>query len=248
VELYPAIDLIGGRAVRLEQGRFEDETVYRDDPVEVAVEFADAGARWLHVVDLDAARWGTSEQTAVVAAICAAVGIPVQCGGGVRDLDRAAALLDAGVRRVVIGTAAIEQPELLGRAAARWPDRVAAGLDHRGGEVRVRGWQEGSGRDVLDLASILAGEGAAALIVTDIGRDGMLAGPDLAGLSRALDAAAGVPVIASGGVAGASDLIALAALRSPEGRALDGAIVGKAIYEGRIGVAQAVAACRGVPA
>lgn len=247
MDLYPAIDLLGGVAVRLAQGRYDSPTVYRDDPAEVAREFEAAGASWLHVVDLEAARAGTSEQTAVVGAICAAVRIPVQCGGGVRDAARAAELLNAGAARVVMGTAAALDPAGFGAVARRWPGQVAAGIDHRGGEVRVRGWEDGSGRNVLDLAAELAREGAAAIIVTDIGRDGMLAGPDLSGLADALDAAAGAPVIASGGVASAEDLNHLRALRSPTGRALSGAIVGRALYEGVLPLSDALAACRGGP-
>jgi phosphoribosylformimino-5-aminoimidazole carboxamide ribotide isomerase len=146
-----------------------------------------------------------------------------------------------------MGTAAAEDPTRFGAVARRWPGRVAAGLDHREGEVRVRGWQESSGRHVLELAGQLAAEGAAAIIVTDIGRDGMLAGPDVAGLADALDAAVGVPVIASGGVGSAADLHRLAGLRSPGGRALAGVIVGKALYEGVLALPDALAACRAVP-
>jgi phosphoribosylformimino-5-aminoimidazole carboxamide ribotide isomerase len=248
VDLYPAIDLLGGAVVRLTQGRYDEPTVYRSDPVEVAQEFEAAGAQWVHVVDLEAARSGTSEQTAVVGEICSAVHIPVECGGGVRDRDRAGALLDAGVARVVMGTAAAEDAALFGAVASRWPGRVAAGLDHRGGEVRVRGWEEGSGRQVLELAAQLAGEGAAAIIVTDIGRDGMLSGPDTAGLTDALDAASGVPVIASGGVGGVADIRRLAGLRSPGGHQLAGVIVGRALYEGVLAVPDALEACRTVPA
>lgn len=248
MDLYPAIDLLGGAAVRLTQGRYDEPTVYRSDPIEVAREFEAAGAPWIHVVDLEAARAGTSVQTAVVRAVCAAVRIPVQCGGGVRDADRAAELFEAGAARVVMGTAAAEDPALFGAVARLWPGRVAAGVDHRGGEVRVRGWEEGTGRKVLDLAAELAGEGAAAIIVTEIGRDGMLTGPDLAGLADALDPAGGVPVIASGGVAGVADLKQLAGLRSPEGRVLAGVIVGRALYEGVLSLTDALAACGTVSA
>ena len=248
MELYPAIDLRGGKVVRLTQGSYEAETVYGQDPVQVACAFEAAGATWIHVVDLDAARSGLLTQTGVIADLCRAVGVPVQCGGGVRDLDRAAALFEAGVARIVVGTAAVERPALISEANARWPGRVAVGLDHRGGQVRVHGWEHGSGFGVLDLTKVAAGEGAAALVVTDIARDGMLAGPDLDGLSAVLDTAGNVPVIASGGVAGAGDLAALAGLVSGDGRRLAGVIVGKAIYEGRLTVAEAVAACRGVAA
>ncbi len=247
MDLYPAIDLLDGAAVRLTQGRYDQSTVYRSDPVEVALEFEAGGAPWIHVVDLEAARAGTSAQTDVVRAVCTAVQIPVQCGGGVRDAQRAGELLEAGAARVVMGTAAALEPAQFGVVARRWPGRVAAGLDHRDGEVRVRGWQESSGRDVYDLIRQLAGEGAACIIVTDIGRDGMLGGPDVDGLAVALDAAADVPLIASGGVASAADIGQLAALRSPDGRALSGVIVGRALYEGVLALSDALAACGAVP-
>jgi phosphoribosylformimino-5-aminoimidazole carboxamide ribotide isomerase len=248
VDLYPAIDLLGGEVVRLSQGRYDARTVYRADPVEVALEFQDAGAPWIHLVDLEAARSGTTDQNGVVRAVCAAAGIPVQCGGGVRDLDRAAALLDAGAARVVMGTAAVEDAALFSTAAERWPGRVAAGIDHRDGEVRVRGWLQGTGRQALEVIRARAAAGAAAVIVTDIGRDGMLAGPDIAGLAAALDAAGGVPVIASGGVGKIGDLQELCALKSPAGYRLAGAIVGRALYEGVLDLPAALEVCRTVPA
>lgn len=246
MELFPAIDIRGGRCVRLRQGDYDRETVYDDDPVEVARRFEAEGAAWIHVVDLDAARSGEPVNRRVVGRVAAAVSVPVQAGGGVRDADSAEALLDAGVGRVVVGTAAVTAPGLVGRLAARHPGRVAVGLDHRqvGGrrEVAVRGWTEGSDRDVLTVLAELAAEGAAAVIVTDIGRDGMLAGPDTEGMADVL-AATTMDVIASGGVASTADLRALALLEAG-GRRLAGAIVGRAIYEGRLTVAEAVAACR----
>jgi phosphoribosylformimino-5-aminoimidazole carboxamide ribotide isomerase len=239
VDLYPAIDLRGGRCVRLVEGDFGRETVYGDDPVAVALGFAEAGARWIHVVDLDAARTGDPVNRAVVAAVASALagpGVSVQTGGGVRTVDAAAALLDAGVARVVVGTAAVEDPTLVGRIAARWPGQVAVGLDHRSGEVRLRGWTEGAGRSVADLVPEAVAAGAAAVIVTDISRDGRLAGPDVEGLTR-LAAATGAPLIASGGVSSLDDVLALAGVPG-----LVGVIAGKAIYEGRLDVAAAVGA------
>ena len=230
-ELYPAIDLRGGRVVRLHQGDFDRETVYDDDPVAVARSFETAGARWIHVVDLDAAR-RTGSNREVVVAVAQAVSIPVQTGGGVRD----ATLLDAGVARIVVGSAAIDDPDLVRRLAAAHPQRVAVGLDHWGGEVRVRGWEQGSGRRLLDVAADLALPGVAAFVVTDISRDATLVGPDLEGLGE-LQASTAVPVIASGGVGSLDDLAALRAL------GVAGVIVGKAIYEGRFGVDEAVLAC-----
>ncbi|HEY6533589.1 MAG TPA: 1-(5-phosphoribosyl)-5-[(5-phosphoribosylamino)methylideneamino]imidazole-4-carboxamide isomerase [Acidimicrobiales bacterium] len=237
MQLYPAIDLRDGRAVRLYQGDYDRETVYNDDPVAQAEAFAAAGAEWIHVVDLDAARTGRPENRATIAAIAAAVDVPVQTGGGVRDEASAEALFTAGVHRVVIGTAALEQPALVGRLAARFP--VAVGLDARGREVAVRGWEKGSGRDLLDVAAEFADVGVQALIVTEIGRDGTLAGPDLEGLSEVLDASQ-VPVIASGGVGALDDLRRLAELRSSD-RTLAGAIVGRALYEGAFTLSQALA-------
>ena len=241
MDLYPAIDLRDGRCVRLYQGDYDQETVYHDDPVEQAAAFADAGARWIHVVDLDAARTGHPVNRSVIADIAGAVDVPVQTGGGIRDVASAQVLFEAGVARVVLGTAALEQPALVARLAAEMP--VAVGLDARGREVAVRGWEKGSGRDLLDVAREFADAGVEALIVTEIGRDGTLAGPDLAGLSEVLDATA-LPVIASGGVGKLTDLTALADLSSG-GRHLAGAIVGRALYEGTFTLAEALITAQG---
>jgi phosphoribosylformimino-5-aminoimidazole carboxamide ribotide isomerase len=244
VDLYPAIDLRGGRVVRLYQGDFEKETAYGPDPVAVAEAYAAAGARWIHVVDLDAARTGEPANRDVVAAIAAAVGalgVSVQAGGGVRDQASAEALFAAGVHRVVLGTAAVEHPDLVRELAAAHP--VAVGLDGRRGEVAVRGWTEGSGRRVVDVLGEYEGAGVAAVVVTDIARDGTLAGPDVDGLAAVLDATA-LEVIASGGVGSLTDLETLASLRAANGRHLAGVIVGKALHEGLFSVEEAVAACR----
>jgi len=238
MQLYPAIDLRDGRAVRLYQGDYARETVYNDDPVAQAVAFAEAGAEWIHVVDLDAARTGQPVNRDTIAAIVRAVDVPVQTGGGVRDDGAAQALFDAGVQRVVIGTAALEQPALVARLAAEHP--VAVGLDARGREVSVRGWEKGSGRDLLDVAREFADAGVEALVVTEIGRDGTLAGPDLVGLGEVLDAT-DLPVIASGGVGSLDHLRQLDQLRSGE-RRLAGAIVGRALYEGAFSLADALRA------
>lgn len=244
MELYPAIDLRAGRCVRLRQGDYADQTVYSDDPVAVARSFAEAGARWVHVVDLDAARTGEPSNREVVIEIALALAdhAEVQAGGGVRSMDDAAALLERGVARVVFGTAAVERPALVRQAAARWPGRVVVGLDHRDGHVQVRGWKKGAGVALADAVPSAAANGAALVIVTDIAVDGMLAGPPLEQL-RALLGATDVPLVASGGVGTLDDLSALAALRAG-GRALAGVIVGKALYEGRFSVAEALAACR----
>jgi phosphoribosylformimino-5-aminoimidazole carboxamide ribotide isomerase len=246
VELFPAIDVRAGRCVRLRKGDYADETVYGDDPVAVAVGFVAAGARWLHVVDLDAARSGEPVNRPLVAEIADAVragGGRVQSGGGVRDEAAATALWDAGVERVVLGTAAVQSPLLVSHLASGRPGGVAVGLDTRSGEIAVHGWVSGGGTTALDLVDRLAGSGVAAFVVTDIDRDGMLAGPDVDGLSAVLDAT-DVDVIASGGVSGAGDIRTLCGVRGPSsGRRLAGVVVGKAIYEGRLTVAEGVTAC-----
>ncbi|HZJ26847.1 MAG TPA: 1-(5-phosphoribosyl)-5-[(5-phosphoribosylamino)methylideneamino]imidazole-4-carboxamide isomerase [Acidimicrobiia bacterium] len=239
-DIYPAIDLRGGRCVRLHQGDFEAETVYDDDPVQVARAYQAAGTRWIHVVDLDAARTGTAHNLAVIEAITANTSCRIQSGGGVRSVEAAGALLSAGVARVVVGTAAVERPELVEELATLHPGAVAVGLDVRGREVATRGWERGSGRDLVDAARAFDDCGAAALIVTQIERDGTLGGPDLDTLTLALGASS-VPVIASGGVAVLDDLRAIAAL-AVNGRRCDGVIVGKALYEGRFTLAEAQSA------
>ncbi|MCY3960925.1 MAG: 1-(5-phosphoribosyl)-5-[(5-phosphoribosylamino)methylideneamino]imidazole-4-carboxamide isomerase [bacterium] len=236
MQIYPAIDLRAGRCVRLYQGSYDAETAYSDDPVGQARQFADAGASWLHVVDLDAARTGDPVNLAVIAAIADAVDVPVQTGGGVRSLDAAAALADAGVARVVIGTAAVETPELVEQVAARQP--VAVGLDARGRDVATHGWEQGGGGDLLELAARFESSGAEAVVVTEISRDGTMSGPDTDGLSAVL-AATGLAVIASGGVARIEDLSELATI-GDHSRRLAGVIVGRALYEGRFTVEQAL--------
>jgi phosphoribosylformimino-5-aminoimidazole carboxamide ribotide isomerase len=246
-ELYPAIDLRGGRAVRLLRGDYAAETVYSDDPVAVARSFEAAGARWIHVVDLDAARSGEAGNLELVAAVAKSVGCSVQPGGGVRSVAAAERLIDAGVARIVVGTAAVERPELVTELAARFPGRVAVGLDARGRRLAVKGWTETTGADLVEAAKRLECAGLAALIVTEIGRDGTMTGPDLDQLGAVLEAT-GVDVIASGGVGTLDDIAALAGLRSragagvsPEGqRSLAGIIVGRAIYEGRFTVEEAL--------
>ena len=236
--LYPSIDLRGGHVVRLRQGDYAAETVYGDDGVAVATSFAEQGARWIHVVDLDAARTGVAHNRSIVAAVAAGVDVPVQTGGGVRDDAAADALLSAGVRRVVVGTAALDDPAWVRRLAGRYPGRVAVGLDARGRDVAVRGWVEGSGRDLVEVARHFDDAGVAALIVTEIGRDGTLEGPAIDQLSEVL-AATTLDVVASGGVGTLDDLRALAAL-DVGGRRLAGAIVGRALYEGAFLLSDAV--------
>jgi phosphoribosylformimino-5-aminoimidazole carboxamide ribotide isomerase len=240
MDLYPAIDLRGGRCVRLYQGDYDRETDYGDDPVSQALAFADAGAPWIHVVDLDAARTGTAGNLRAIEAICAAVDCRVQSGGGVRSVAAAGDLLAAGVDRVVVGTAAVEQPELVDELTALHPGHVAVGLDARGREVAVRGWVEGSGVDLVELVQRFDASGVGAFVVTEIGRDGTLEGPDIDQLATVL-AATARPVIASGGVGTIDDLRALGGLTAA-GRRLSGAIAGRALYEGRFTVAEGLAA------
>jgi phosphoribosylformimino-5-aminoimidazole carboxamide ribotide isomerase len=240
LDLYPAIDLRGGRCVRLRRGDFDAETVYDDDPLRVARDFADAGATWIHVVDLDAARTGEPVHHDLITEICAMVPARVQTGGGIRDAERAAELLAAGAARVVLGTAAVDEPDLVGTLAAAHPGSIAVGLDARGREVAVEGWQRRSGVQLVDLARVMSGHGAAALVVTEIGRDGTLDGPDLDQLEAVL-AVVATPVIASGGVGSLDDLRALTSL-NVGGRHLAGVIVGRAIHDRRISVHDALAA------
>ncbi|HET6663150.1 MAG TPA: 1-(5-phosphoribosyl)-5-[(5-phosphoribosylamino)methylideneamino]imidazole-4-carboxamide isomerase [Acidimicrobiales bacterium] len=239
MDLYPAIDLRDGRCVRLYQGDYARETVYADDPVAQARAFAAEGAPWVHVVDLDAARTGDPHNYELVAAVAAAIDVPVQGGGGVRNDAAADALLGRGVRRVVVGTAALERPDWVRSLAGRYPGRVAVGLDARGHDVAVRGWAEGSGHDLVDVARRFEDAGVAALVVTEIGRDGTLSGPALDQLATVLEAT-GVDVIASGGVGTLADLRTLSVLEV-DGRRLAGAIVGRALYEGAFRVSDAIA-------
>ena len=240
MDLFPAIDLRGGRCVRLTQGDFSRETVYGDDPVAQARAFADAGAPWIHVVDLDAARTGEPVNRPVIAAIAAAVTTPVQTGGGVRDDAAVEELLGAGVARVVVGTAALDDPAWARAVAARHPGRVALGLDARGQEVAVRGWAEGSGRRLLDVAREMDDAGFAAYVVTQIEVDGVGTGPDVATYESLLHEVE-TEVVASGGVGAPEHLRDLAALEVGN-RILAGVIVGKALYDGMLSIDEALAA------
>jgi phosphoribosylformimino-5-aminoimidazole carboxamide ribotide isomerase len=241
MDLFPSIDLRDGQVVRLARGDYDAQTVYGDDPVAVAREFDAAGARWIHVVDLDAALNGGNPNLSVIEAICANVQARVQTGGGVRSVDDASARFAAGATRVVIGSAAVEHPEIVDELSAYHPGQVAVGLDARGRDVAIHGWTDATGLDLLGLAQTFDEVGVGALIVTDISRDGMLSGPALDQLG-AVVAAVAVPVIASGGIASTDDLRALAAFEV-DGKRLAGSIVGRAIYEHRFTVAEGIAAC-----
>ena len=233
--LYPAIDLKDGQCVRLLRGEMASATVFGPDPAALARAFVDAGCRWLHVVDLDGAFAGRPVNAAAVAAILAAVPVPVQLGGGIRDRAAIDGWLARGVARVILGTVALRDPDLVRAAARAHPGRIAVGIDARGGRVAVEGWAEVSDLAALDLARRFEDAGVAAIVYTDIDRDGAMQGPNVAAtaaLARAVD----VPVIASGGIASLDDLRALKASGAP----LDGAISGRALYEGRIDLAAAV--------
>jgi len=225
--------------VRLRQGDFAAETVYDDNPVNVARAFALAGAEWIHVVDLDAARTGEPANLAVIEAIASTVASRIQAGGGVRSAAAAGSLLLAGAARVVVGTAAVEDPGLVDDLCTMHPGCIAVGLDARGREIAIRGWTEGSGHDLLELATRFEASGAAALVVTEIGRDGTMEGPSLDQLRAVLEATE-MHVIASGGVGSLGDLEALAELDAA-GRRLAGTIIGRALYEGRFTLGEALA-------
>ncbi|MCP4226829.1 MAG: 1-(5-phosphoribosyl)-5-[(5-phosphoribosylamino)methylideneamino]imidazole-4-carboxamide isomerase [Actinomycetia bacterium] len=247
--VFPAIDLRGGRCVRLYQGDYGRETIYGDDPVVQAEAFAAAGARVLHVVDLDAARTGEPTNRSVIADICAASSMPVQVGGGVRNEGAAEALFTVGVSRVVIGTAALERPELVG-SLAEAGHSIAVGIDARGNEVATHGWTERTGRTTTEVAAQFTDLGVDALIVTEIGRDGTMEGPDIEGL-RALLAETETTVIASGGVGTLAHIAALTSVALTQAgkdeRGLGGVIVGRALYEGVFSLAQALEVAGGRP-
>jgi phosphoribosylformimino-5-aminoimidazole carboxamide ribotide isomerase len=229
--LYPAIDLKAGQVVRLQRGEMAQATIYGSDPAAQAQAWAAAGFGWLHVVDLDGAFAGKPANAEAVRAILAAIpGLPVQLGGGIRSMATVEAWLDAGVRRVIIGSAALKDPNFTRAACRAFPGRVALGIDARGGMVATEGWAEVSTMPALDLARAFEDAGAAAIIYTDIDRDGMLGGVNLAA-TLALAQAVRVPVIASGGVAGLADIEALAKVA---GQGIEGVIIGRALYDGRI--------------
>jgi phosphoribosylformimino-5-aminoimidazole carboxamide ribotide isomerase len=232
IDLYPAIDLRGGHVVRLRQGDYNDETIYGDDPVAVATSFVEQGARWVHMVDLDAAKTGEPTNRPVIARVATALSgaAQLQVGGGVRGVSDAQQLRDAGVSRVVMGSAAVAQPDIV-NDVARVVD-VAVGLDHRNGDVAVHGWTKQSGQSLDDMLQLFPN--ASVFVITDISRDGMLEGPDVDGLRRAV-VMSPIPVIASGGVGTLDHVRTLASIAG-----LGGVIAGKAIYEKRFTVSEAV--------
>lgn len=241
MKLYPAIDIRDGNCVRLYQGDYDRETVYGDNPADQAGAFEAEGAPWIHVVDLDAARSGNQKNLSSIAAIAERVAVPLQVGGGVRTVEAAQRLWDAGVTRVVIGTAAVQNPELVRTLAPM--GQVAVGLDAWGTDIAVAGWEERTGRDLYETVESFADAGVAAFVVTEIARDGTMEGPDIDGLEKVL-ATTDVPVIASGGVGNLDHVRSLMAMQSGE-RRLDGVIAGRAIYEQAFTVAEAVALLAG---
>ncbi len=238
--LYPAIDLKDGQCVRLYKGAMDQATVFSDAPAEQARSFAEQGAEWLHLVDLNGAFAGNPVNAEAVEAILAAVDLPCQLGGGIRDMATIESWLTKGLRRVILGTVAVEAPDLVMQAARAFPGQVAVGVDAREGRVATRGWAEETDMDVIDLARRFEDAGVAALIYTDINRDGAMQGPNV-DATAALARAVSVPVIASGGVSRLEDLVALRDCGAP----LDGAISGRALYDGKLDLAEALAVLRG---
>jgi phosphoribosylformimino-5-aminoimidazole carboxamide ribotide isomerase len=237
--LYPAIDLKDGQAVRLVHGDMDRSTVFNDDPAAQARSFVDAGCAWLHLVDLNGAFAGQPVNAAPVEAILAACKVPAQLGGGIRDMVTIEAWLDKGLARVILGTVAVENPALVREAAKRFPGQVAVGIDARNGKVATKGWAEETDVDATDLARSFEDAGVAAIIYTDILRDGAMGGPNVEA-TAALARAVSIPVIASGGVSSVADLEAL-----KQTGVIEGAISGRALYDGAINLPEALEALRG---
>ncbi len=239
--IVPAIDLKGGRCVRLLRGDLSAETVYGDDPVAIGQRWVDEGGRYLHVVDLDGAVAGEPVNATAIAALCRSLPVPIEVGGGVRTVARAAALLELGADRIIFGTAALTHPEVVEEACRRFPGRIAVGIDARDGHVAVQGWTETSRTDAADLAREVQRLGACRVIYTDINRDGTQQGVNVAA-TRAVAAALDIPVTASGGVGSLDDIAALVAA---EEAGIDAVIVGRALYTGAVRLPEALAAARG---
>ena len=235
--IYPAIDIRGGRCVRLTEGRFDAETVFADDPAEMALKWAGLGAEFLHLVDLDGALAGEGKNVPVIQRILKSVSIPVQLGGGIRNLETIEKLLELGVTRLILGSAAVKNPELVAEACKKYPGHIAVGIDAKNGEVAIEGWGQGSGVAATELAKKMASFGVETIIYTDISRDGMLSGVNVEA-TAALARACGVPIIASGGVASLDDIRRVKAVESD---GVQGCIIGKAIYTGAVDLKEALA-------
>lgn len=238
MQIWPAIDLRGGKCVRLRQGDYGRETVYGDDPAAMARKFVSEGAEFLHLVDLDGARDGSNANLAAVQAIVKAAGIPCELGGGIRDEGIIEKMLSLGLSRLVVGTRALKEPEWFRAVCRTFPGKLALGIDAKNGRVATDGWLETSETPAIDFARLFDGEPLAAIIYTDISRDGMLEGPNLAAMAE-MKAAVKIPVIASGGVTTAQDVHDLARI------GLDGCIIGRALYEGTITLKDSLAAAMG---
>ena len=238
--LFPAIDIRNGRCVRLTEGKFECETVFAEDPAEMAVRWADAGAEYLHVVDLDGALAGQSSNTEVIKRILAKVKMPVQVGGGIRTLANIENMLALGVTRVILGSVAVRNPELVREACQKFPGQVVVGIDAKNGEVAVEGWGIGGGIGAIELAKKMAAVGVEHIIFTDISRDGMLSGVNVEATAE-LAKTSGIKVIASGGVSSLADI---KALQLHEADGIEGCIIGKAIYTGALDLKEALAALK----
>ena len=235
--IYPAIDIRGGRCVRLTEGRFDAETVFADDPAEMALKWAGLGAEFLHLVDLDGALAGEGKNVPVIERILKSVNIPVQLGGGIRNLETIEKLLELGVTRLILGSAAVKNPELVAEACKKYPGHIAVGIDAKNGEVAIEGWGQGSGVAATELAKKMASFGVETIIYTDISRDGMLSGVNVEA-TAALARACGAPIIASGGVASLDDIRRVKAV---EIDGVQGCIIGKAIYTGAVDLKEALA-------
>lgn len=238
MDVIPAIDLLGGKCVRLYQGDYEQSQVFNDDPVVVAKRWVDEGATRLHLVDLDGAKEGTPVNMSVIADIVQAVDVPVQVGGGLRDRQRVVDLFSTGVRSAILGTVAVESPRLVAELCQEFPGQIIVGIDARNGKVATRGWLETSTIEAIDLGQRMAQAGAAAIIYTDIHRDGTMQGPNMQAL-REMASAISIPIIASGGISSLSDVLGLVSLE-PIG--VTGAITGRAIYTGDLSLKEAVQA------
>lgn len=237
MRLYPAIDIIGGQCVRLTQGDYTQKTTFSEDPLAVALRWQDEGGEFLHLVDLDGAKDGTMPNLETVCKIAESLSIPVEIGGGIRDMRAVRAYLEHGVQRVILGTAAIEHPDFVKEAVAAWGDRIVVGIDAKDGMVAVKGWQEVSSVSALQLAKEMEQIGISTLIYTDIATDGMLQGPNLSAMREMADAVS-MDVVASGGVASVDDI------RRLKTTGVEGVIVGKALYTGAVNLKEAVSVCK----
>ncbi len=237
--LFPAIDIRGGKCVRLLEGRFDQETIFADRPADMAIKWEAQGGKYLHIVDLDGALQGKPVNLDAIRDIIENVSVPVQLGGGIRNLESIEAWLDAGVDRVILGSIAVKNPELVKEACRQFGERIVVGIDAKGGEVAVEGWGISGGVQATELAKRMADVGVARIIYTDISRDGTLSGVNVESTVE-LARAAGIPVIASGGVAGMDDVYRVAA--SPE---IEGMIIGKALYTGKIDLRVALCVAEG---